>query len=332
MALAGRTLNPIVVVMPAIIGVVTAAQATHLLSRFQGLASSGDGSDRAMRARWWEEARAVCWRPCLLSAATTAAGFASLAVSDIPPVRDLGLFTGIGVLPSFVLTFTLVAAVLVQSGRFRPRPIASRRWNRTRAAAMASALDRHAAPVLGLSIALVIVTLVIAVVFRSASVLVVSLVPNLLPVALVLGGMGLAGVALDTATITVSGIAFGLIVDDTIHFVHGTWLARQGGRSPADAIADTLFTVGRPVLVTSVAVAAGFGLFALSPFRPTHHFGLLIAAASLAAMICDLVVLPALLQLRRRAARADRASEPVRRAGVGGRGSVAAERQGGAER
>ena len=148
--------------------------------------------------------------------------------------------------------------------------------------------------------ALAAVTLVIAVVFRSASLVLVSLIPNLMPVAVTLGLMGLFGVPLNTATVTVAGIALGLIVDDTIHFLHGYWESRRAGRRASVAVAETLFTVGRPVLVTSLAVAAGFGAFAFSPFRPTLFFGLLIAWSSLAAVVCDLVVLPALLQLRRR--------------------------------
>ena len=64
------------------------------------------------------------------------------------------------------------------------------------------------------------------------------------------------------------------------------------------AAADTLFHVGRPILITSVTVALGFGMFALAPFRPTMFFGLLIALTALTALLCDFVILPALLQIR----------------------------------
>ncbi|MDJ0849334.1 MAG: MMPL family transporter [Myxococcota bacterium] len=492
-ALAERTLNLVVVVMPAILAVVTAAQATHLLSRFFAL-EVGDmvSADRADRVRWWRRATEACWRPCLLSAVTTAAGFASLAASEIPPVRDLGAFTAAGVLFSFVLTFSVVPALLVLTRRVHPRRVAARWWTPARATAITAVIRRHAvatvlvaaslsavcaiglgrleleshilrffppdhriptnyedieanllgltpfeleiegdrervlsaetllafdrileealreeallqqalsplvakspAPPAGLraarldaalpadgdelpdslrrfvwiagdrlalrttlaartassndcdaliqrlrqrldgifpegvdaritgaatllihgqvllldtqlrsfAFALAAVTLVIALVFRSFSVVCVSLLPNLMPIAVTLGLMGLAGVPLDTATVTVAGIALGLIVDDTIHFLHGYWQSRRAGKLASAAVADTLFTVGRPVLVTSLAVAAGFGAFAFSPFRPTLFFGLLIAWSSLAAVFCDLVVLPALLQLRRR--------------------------------
>jgi YHS domain-containing protein len=110
--------------------------------------------------------------------------------------------------------------------------------------------------------------------------------------------MGLLAVPLDTATVTVAGIALGLVVDDTIHFLHEYGRARGEGQDRGGAVAETLFRVGRPVFVTSLAVAAGFGAFAFSPFRPTLYFGLLIAWTSVAAVVCDLVVLPALLQLR----------------------------------
>ncbi len=150
------------------------------------------------------------------------------------------------------------------------------------------------------ALAFVVVSLVIAVAFRSFRVLLVSLIPNLLPIIYTLGLMGLLHVPLDTATVTVAGIALGLIVDDTIHILHRYAAARGDGTATPAAVADTLYIVGRPVLVTSLAVAAGFGGFAFSPFPPTFYFGLLIAWTSISAVACDLVVLPALLLLRSR--------------------------------
>ncbi|MCA8924434.1 MAG: MMPL family transporter [Planctomycetes bacterium] len=144
-------------------------------------------------------------------------------------------------------------------------------------------------------LALVLVTFVLGVAFRSLTLVVVSLVPNLLPILVTLGFMGLLEIPLNTATVTVAGIALGLVVDDTIHLLHAYASRRGAGASIAQATEGMLLHVGRPVLVTSVAVGAGFGVFAFSPFRPTLFFGLLIAVTAFTALLCDLGLLPALL-------------------------------------
>ena len=108
--------------------------------------------------------------------------------------------------------------------------------------------------------------------------------------------MGWFGVPLNAGTVTVAGIALGLIVDDTIHVIHSFAEARD--QPPLEAIVSTLHGSGKPILITSVAVALGFGLFGFAAFQPTRYFGLLTALTSLLALFADLVILPALL-LRR---------------------------------
>ncbi|MEZ6184427.1 MAG: MMPL family transporter [Planctomycetota bacterium] len=144
-------------------------------------------------------------------------------------------------------------------------------------------------------LALALVTLILAAAFRSPLLVVISLVPNLLPILATLGFMGLTEIPLNTATVTVAGIALGLVVDDTIHLLHAFAEARRSGLSQGLATRRMLLHVARPVLVTSAAVGAGFGVFALSPFRPTLFFGLLIAVTMAIALACDLGLLPALL-------------------------------------
>ncbi len=493
-ALAGRTLNMILVVLPAIVAVLTTAYALHLVTRFQGL----EGEEEGDRVAAWSRAIRETVRPCALTAATTAVGFASLLVSEIPPVRDLGLFAGLGALAAFVLSFTLLPCLLVRSGAVRPAGAAARGrglWTAARADAVArfatrrgawillaaalvgalalegtrrleveshvlrffpaehrlpqgyaavepgwlgltplelflegpaaevrreetlEALDRfaeaaaHAGPgaasgraqvisplrdprladlslaaraallraqvaagareggaylqqtsagglalrvtvtcatgssdafhrlvetlrrdvpaelstgglrlhltgavpllvrvqvllvetqLSSFTLALGVVTLLLGAVYRSIGLLLVSLLPNVLPVLVTLGGMGWLGVPLNTATVTVAGIALGLVVDDTIHLLHHVHHRLGGGASRADAVADALRVVGRPVATTTCAVAIGFGAFLTSDFLPTRAFGGLIALTCLTALVCDLVALPALLLLNGR--------------------------------
>ncbi|WOO39298.1 efflux RND transporter permease subunit [Rubellicoccus peritrichatus] len=496
-ALADRTLNLVVVTMPAILAVVTVAQFMHLFSRFQSIETNNSKTelDKSMRHGWWRQAIAATWKPCMLSAVTTAAGFAALGFSEIPPVYNLGTFTAIGVILSFLLTFSLGPILLSLSSKVCPRPQTQRWWTNTRVNSISTWLQQHATAILlvaivgtivcglglrkltvesniltffppdhrvplnyhefednllglstfelilegdrdqvfseqtltalelfleqsiqeepllqqGLSpllrpspddhgdlqlimpatilahsipenpadlpeelnaslwvqdnqvvlrttlaaqtdssnachdlaerlreriatafpagisatltgsatlliegqvllldtqirsfgIAFLIVTLVIIAAFRSVRLVTISLLPNLLPVVMTLGLMGLLAIPLNTATVTVAGIALGLIVDDTIHFLHQYREGRKLGKSALLAIRQTLFHVGRPIIITSLAVAIGFGAFAFTPFRPTLYFGLLIAVTAITAVICDLIVLPALLLWRK---------------------------------
>ncbi len=145
---------------------------------------------------------------------------------------------------------------------------------------------------------IVVVTSLLCIAFRSVSLALLSLVPNVLPITLTLGTMGWCGVPLDVATVTVAGVAMGLVVDDTIHILER--YARSAGPD-ASAIAriDSVFrTAGRPVIFTSLATAAGFAAFACSDFQPVFFFGSLIALTAIYALIADLLVLPALLMVR----------------------------------
>ncbi|MFN7543388.1 MAG: MMPL family transporter, partial [Acidobacteriota bacterium] len=142
--------------------------------------------------------------------------------------------------------------------------------------------------------ALVIVALAILIAFRSFRAATVILIPNLIPIASTLGIMGFAGIPLNTATVTVAGIALGLIVDDSIHYYHHfhNTLALV---PPAEANYQTLLQLARPIAITSLAVSCGFALFGLSPFLPTAYFGILLALTAASALVCVLLLLPALL-------------------------------------
>lgn len=148
--------------------------------------------------------------------------------------------------------------------------------------------------------ALLVVAALLLAVYRAPLLVGAALLPNVAPVVLTLGAMGWAGVPLDVATVTVASIALGLVVDDTIHILHRVVEARRAAAPPLEAVAHALRAVGRPVLCTWLALAAGFAAFIAAPFRPTRDFGLLVAATSVTAVLGDLVLLPALLLVRDR--------------------------------
>ena len=134
-----------------------------------------------------------------------------------------------------------------------------------------------------------------AVGFRSLRLAAIALVVNLVPIAL--GGvlMAVLGIRLDVATVMVASIALGIIDDDTVHLIT-TWKRGVDETGDPEAALGRAFEVaGRAIAVTSLILLAGFAALTLSGFQPTAHFGLLVCAAVGAALLADLLILPAAL-------------------------------------
>ena len=143
------------------------------------------------------------------------------------------------------------------------------------------------------------ILLTFAMLFRSLSLGLLALLPNVLAAALVLGLMGWIGLPLDLMTITIAAIVIGIGVDDTIHYIHRyrEELARDGdGRG---ALLRSHRSIGHAIFFTSVTVMAGFSILGLSNFNPTVYFGLLTALSMALALLANLTLLPALLLLAR---------------------------------
>ncbi|WP_044256693.1 MMPL family transporter [Rhodopirellula sp. SWK7] len=123
----------------------------------------------------------------------------------------------------------------------------------------------------------------------------VSMIPNLFPVLLVFGLMGLAGIAVDIGTMMTASVAMGVAVDDTIHFLSWYRQFLEAGKSRYDAVIETYRKVGPAMTQTTIVGGLGLFVFALSTFTPTQRFGTLMLVMLAAALIGDLVLLPALL-------------------------------------
>lgn len=142
------------------------------------------------------------------------------------------------------------------------------------------------------SFAFISVSLVIGIALKSWRYGAIAILPNVLPVALILAAMGWAGISLSVSTITVASIVFGIVVDDTIHFLHRLRVA-EGALN--QRLQSSLESVGPAIIITSLVSGLGFAGFAASPFIPLRDFGLIISAALFLALFCDLLLLPALL-------------------------------------
>jgi predicted RND superfamily exporter protein len=134
-----------------------------------------------------------------------------------------------------------------------------------------------------------------ALIFRSVPIALVALLPNLVPILIAGGLMGLAGIRLDVVTIMVASVALGIIVDDTIHLTSAYLRGLEADGEPRRALEHALRVAGRPVVFTSFILIGGFASLALSDFQPTAHFGSLVGIAVATALLADLVILPAAL-------------------------------------
>ena len=450
---AGRNLNMVTSAMPTLILVVGVAEMVHILLHSAGLPQPAARREKAIAVI------SHMLRPCLLNIITSAAGFAALATSPLPAVRELGIFTAAGLLGCLVLTVigatfalasarcepragqqswmrqiaarlcelgirrpaltlavaaaTTLAAGVVASrvvvdtftleflvpdhpvrrdsefieahlapyvpmdflvraadGAVRPQLIeAIERWQRAGerlpgvgwsrspadaphdaqldprvgadgalrvtfsvrmqsskgvARTMRTLLDEARLPpgasvqpagylplyvrmidyvvdsqVSGFAVAFITVFGVIALAFRSAKMAALAVPSNLLPLVFILGAMGAAGIRLDAATVTIATVVLGLVVDDTVHFLHRLRAALEHHADPATALRETVDSAGHAILTTALVMTLGFAVFAFSEIRSLVYFGLLIALAMATSVITDLLLIPALVMLRR---------------------------------
>ena len=149
---------------------------------------------------------------------------------------------------------------------------------------------------LSLSIAVFIIALFMSVLFRSFRMVIVSLIPNFFPLIITAGLMGYFGIPIKPSTILVFSIAFGISVDDTIHFLAKyrqelkiyNWNIKK-------SVVAALRETGVSMIYTSIVLFFGFGIFTASSFGGTVSLGLLVAITLFVAMFANLILLPALL-------------------------------------
>jgi predicted RND superfamily exporter protein len=148
-----------------------------------------------------------------------------------------------------------------------------------------------------LTLTLIIVSLLMVVIFKRIKILWILMLPNILPVVLVLGIMGWLGITIDMGIAIAGAIIIGVAVDDTIHFLVKYFDAKKRGLSEADVFDDVLHYAGRAIIFTTVVLSLSFGIFVFSDFTPNQNFGIVTATALSLAMVIDLLFLPALLSL-----------------------------------
>ncbi len=150
--------------------------------------------------------------------------------------------------------------------------------------------------ILSLSLAIFLIAIIMAILFSSLRMVFVSLIPNLLPLIVTAGIMGYFGIAIKPSTILIFSIAFGISVDDTIHFLakYRQELSKHG-LNLKDASLSALKETGVSMIYTSIVLFFGFGVFTASEFGGTVALGLLVSITLLVAMASNLILLPSLI-------------------------------------
>ena len=147
----------------------------------------------------------------------------------------------------------------------------------------------------GTVVAMGIVSLLLLLVFRSLRLGAISLIPNFVPAAMAMGLWGYAVGEVGVAAAVVTAIAFGIIVDDTIHFMTKYVAARKDGLLPSESVQHAFRSVGRALLATTVVFGLGFLVFGASGLVTNQALGLLVGMTVVIALLADFLFLPPLL-------------------------------------
>jgi hydrophobe/amphiphile efflux-3 (HAE3) family protein len=143
---------------------------------------------------------------------------------------------------------------------------------------------------------LILIFSIMFLMFLSVKVGLIALVPNGFPIIMNFGLMGWMGIPLSTSTSLIASIAIGLAVDDTIHYLHRYNTEFKKDLDKDRALRDAVKSVGKPIIFTTLTISIGFCVLMLSHFKPTAIFGFLMVITMLAALIGDLILLPALMR------------------------------------
>jgi len=148
----------------------------------------------------------------------------------------------------------------------------------------------------GLSIALVIISLLMGFLFKDFKMLLISIIPNVFPLFFAAGLMGYFGIEMEAGVAIVFAIIFGIAVDDTIHFLSKFKLSLRAGKSIEESIHVTFKETGKAICLTSVILFFGFMIMLFSNNPPSVNIGFLISITLVSAVACDLLLLPILIR------------------------------------
>ena len=140
-----------------------------------------------------------------------------------------------------------------------------------------------------------VIFLMFIILFRSISLALITIIPNVFSAMVVLGIMGIFKIPLDLMTITIAAISVGIAVDNSIHFVSRFRDEMKVQDSYFAALDQATNNVGQAMFYTTIVITAGFLIMVFSNFVPTVYFGVLTGIAMVTALIANLLMLPMLI-------------------------------------
>ena len=147
----------------------------------------------------------------------------------------------------------------------------------------------------GFLLAFGVIALMMIGIFRSLATGLISMIPNLTPVALALAFMGFFSIPLNYSKVSIAAVAIGIAVDDTVHLMSRFRHEFQTHGNYARALEAALQDVGRALLITSAALILGFLVFLLSALQSQAMYGVLLASTIVSALVADFLLMPALV-------------------------------------
>ncbi len=148
---------------------------------------------------------------------------------------------------------------------------------------------------IGLAIAFLLIALIIGILFKSLKMALLSIIPNVVPLAFIGGIMGFLGTTINMSTSIIFTIAFGIAVDDTIHFLSKFKIESGKEKSLIYSLKRTYLSTGKAIVITTLILCGGFISLIFSDFKSTFLIGTYIGLILFAAVITDLLLLPVLL-------------------------------------
>jgi predicted RND superfamily exporter protein len=149
--------------------------------------------------------------------------------------------------------------------------------------------------IIGLAIAFLLIAALIGIIFNSFKMAFLSIIPNVVPLAFIGGSMGFLATNINMSTSIIFTIAFGIAVDDTIHFLSKYKIESSKGKSILYSLKRTYLSTGKAIIITTIILCGGFIALVFSDFKSTFLIGVYVSLILLFAVITDLMLLPILL-------------------------------------
>jgi len=147
----------------------------------------------------------------------------------------------------------------------------------------------------GISINVLVLLIIIGIMFRSPAMMLIAIFPNILPLVLNAGLMGWLNIDMKVTISIIFSIAFGIAVDDTLHFLSRLRIELAKGKQLAFALRNTFLSTGKAMIITTIIICAGFASLVFSDFKSTYYVGLMISLTLIVALLADLILLPILI-------------------------------------